>query len=163
MSLQVYMYRSQVPRPRRITSDIEDLFGTLPFTQDAYTLSAFKNIDGGSIIKDHLAVSGLTGTTMSVYDMSTGCKAACCVPKTDMVVSLKEAGINARDFILAHCRVGAIVLDKDHGYRGTCYDSEDVPEIDVLFGIRHITSIDTLNYLLDGDVFDNEDFYFPKA
>lgn len=162
MSLQVYMYRRQVPKDREIAYDVEVLFGSIPLVLDEYTLKAFKAIDGGEVVKDFWAISGLTGTTMSVYDMSTGCKAACCVPKTDKVVSLQEVGLNARDFILTNCRSGAVVLDKEHGHIGTEFDDVDVPEVDVMLGNHHITSVEELNYMLDGEVFMHEDFFKPS-
>lgn len=160
MSLKVYVFREQVPDGVKIHTDVELLFAMTAIPVDDYYKQAFKEIDGGTVISNVQGISGLTGTGMWLFDMSTGCKAALCVPHVDGVVSMLEVGRNARDFILTHVRTGAIVLDRaPTEVIGTSCPLEEVKELDVMFGSHKVESLAELDELLEGDMFDHEDWY----
>lgn len=119
----------------------------------SYNRKALKEIDECEYESATL-VKTKFGNSISVLDLSTGCKAALLAGNIDLELNLSECGSNARDFIIRNAKDAKLVID----FRGTdvsfeldddSLDAYDIP-LDIIIDGVEVHSIEDLNFHLAG-------------
>lgn len=126
-------------------TDIELLFKTITITGTDEERGIISKIEQGEY-NDSVSFIDRFGFKLYLTELSTGCKAALCVlNKPDILINLRECGINALDVIITTCKTGNVII-RDRGI--TINDYSDDGNIEVELDDYVFTTVDRLNHYI---------------
>lgn len=149
--LTIYIKGQTLPEGLDVRGDTELEFARIQVKDTEYTRKAIKEIEKGEYYNEVVFTDRFKGN-LYYSEMSTGCKAAIVVgTNPNIVLDLRECGLNAIDFIVANCRDGNILILPPDNPIGLHREPEGYVDSDIdvcIDGERFFNSKDLNEYLL---------------
>lgn len=118
--------------PLPVIDDVEEAFGTISLVDDEITRKILKYVEKGDFLSN-THYRDRFGCKLSLFDMSTGCKAALLVHyRQDAIIDTKECGLNARDAIIRYC-INGNALFYEKGVSINMNDINDVENVSIMY------------------------------
>lgn len=159
--LTIYIKGQTLPEGLDIREDAELEFARIRVTDTEYNRKAIKEIEEGEYYSDDRFIDRFD-RPLFLNNLSTGCKAALVVGNNpDIVLDLKECGLNAIDFIVANCNTGNILIKYPTNNIGLVKSKTGYSDtsIDVIFDDGKFTNTRDLNHYIEV----LWPFYHPEA
>lgn len=106
------LYLDEIPEDKKesFVYDVKGLFLTHKMKCSETVKKAVQQIEQGQLLDSH-RFQDRFGIVRQTFELSIGCMTICCVESCpNLIINMTECGLNARDFIIANCREGAVFM-----------------------------------------------------